>query len=80
MTIDAPETPEEDGTFESMIGRLEALVDRLENEELSLEEALAAYQEGVRLARAGHARLGAAERRLEELRGETLVEVKASED
>jgi exodeoxyribonuclease VII small subunit len=71
---DPPEAGETD-SFESMVERLEALVERLENEELPLEDALAAYQEGVRLARAGHARLDAAERRLRELRGESLVDV-----
>ncbi|MGF1511983.1 MAG: exodeoxyribonuclease VII small subunit [Myxococcota bacterium] len=53
--------------FEELVRQLEAIVDRLEREDLPLEEALEAYQEGVRLARLGHHRLDDAERRLEQL-------------
>jgi exodeoxyribonuclease VII small subunit len=67
-------TPD-DVPFEELVQRLEALVERLEGKELPLEDALAAYQEGVELARLGHHRLEAAERRLEELSGDgKLVE------
>lgn len=53
--------------FEQLMGRLESIVARLESGELSLEDALAAYQEGVGLARSGQERLASAERRIEEL-------------
>lgn len=56
-------------SFEALVERLEDTVNRLEGDQLSLDAALATYQEGVRLARAGHGRLAAAERRLEELVG-----------
>ena len=55
--------------FDTLLSRLEGVVRRLESDEGTLEEALAAYEEGVRLHRQGHARLAAYERRLEELTG-----------
>ena len=51
-------------TFEEALARLEALVVRLEAGELPLEEALAAFEEGVRLARLCAGRLEDAERRI----------------
>lgn len=53
--------------FEDVVGRLEHVVQQLEGGELSLDAALALYQEGVTLARAGHQLLEGAERRVEEL-------------
>ena len=41
--------PESAQTFEECIGRLEALVRRLEQGELNLEEALSCYKEGIGL-------------------------------
>lgn len=55
--------------FDTLMTRLEAVVRRIEDEEVPLEEALKAYEEGVRLHREGHARLAAMERRIEELTG-----------
>ena len=67
-------------SFEDLLKRLESLVTRLEGGELSLEDALAAYQEGVGLARAGHERLSSAERRIEEVaRGGQISAVAPSE-
>jgi exodeoxyribonuclease VII small subunit len=57
----------EEQRFEQLMDRLEELVDQLESNELSLEEAIDAYQEGVQLAKLGHDRLAAAESRIEEL-------------
>ncbi len=54
--------------FEDLLARLEGLVKALEGEELDLERALDAFEEGVRLARACHGRLDQAERRVEALR------------
>ncbi|MGF1465031.1 MAG: exodeoxyribonuclease VII small subunit [Sandaracinaceae bacterium] len=68
MADAAGEGPEpEAGTFEELLGRLEGVVERLEGGDLPLEEALAAFEEGVRLSRAGAQRLDEAERRVEEL-------------
>ena len=54
-------------TFEAALARLEALVDRLEQGDLALEEALTAFEEGVALARRCATQLGDAERRIEVL-------------
>lgn len=55
--------------FEAGLGALEALVARMEGE-LSLEEAMAAYEEGVKLHAALEAQLDASEKRLRVLSGE----------
>ncbi|HOA35315.1 MAG TPA: exodeoxyribonuclease VII small subunit [Bacillota bacterium] len=46
-------TPKENGelSYEEAIRRLEEIVARLENEDIPLEETLAGFKEGVRLAR-----------------------------
>ena len=56
-------------SFESALERLEAIVDRLESGDLPLEQALAAFEEGVTLSRRCSAELEAAERRIELLVG-----------
>ncbi|MFP4137339.1 MAG: exodeoxyribonuclease VII small subunit [Halomonas sp.] len=47
--------------FAATVERLEGLVARLESGELSLEESLAAFEEGVRLTRDAQRRLDEAE-------------------
>lgn len=54
-------------SFETALDRLEALVAGLETGELSLEQALTGFEEGVRLSRRLADQLGAAERRIERL-------------
>lgn len=54
-------------SFEEAMRRLTHIVEDLEGGELSLEESLARFEEGVRLARDSQARLDAAEARVEEL-------------
>jgi exodeoxyribonuclease VII small subunit len=51
--------------YEEIVRQLGQLVERLEGGGLSLEEAIGAFEQGVRLARAGSARLDEAERRVE---------------
>ncbi len=51
-------------TFEEALNRLESLVTKLEGGDLPLEEALRAFEEGVRLARLCTARLEDVERRV----------------
>lgn len=51
-------------TFEEALSQLEALVARLEGGDLPLEEALRAFEEGVRLTRLCAERLEDAERRV----------------
>ena len=58
--------------FEGAIGELEAIVKKLEEGDLALEQSLQLYERGVQLSRFCHARLEAAEKRIELLneRGE----------
>ena len=58
--------------FEQAIAELEAIVKKLEEGDLPLEQSLALYERGVHLSRFCHARLEDAERRIEILdeRGE----------
>jgi exodeoxyribonuclease VII small subunit len=51
--------------FEAAIAELEAVVKKLEEGELSLEQSLALYERGVTLSKFCHARLEDAERRIE---------------
>ena len=53
-----------DLSFEETLARLEAVVLQLETGDLPLEQALAAFEEGVRLARVCSTRLDEAERRV----------------
>ena len=57
-------------TFEEQLGRLEETVQRLEQEELSLDEMLKLYAEGVELARSCRERLDEASARLQPEAGE----------
>ncbi len=52
-------------SFEEALAALEGIVDRLEDGELELEQALLAFEEGVRLSRACAAQLDAADQRVE---------------
>jgi exodeoxyribonuclease VII small subunit len=54
--------------FEDMLGRLEEIVRALESDEVDLERAIEAFDEGVKIARACHAKLDEAERKVEILR------------
>lgn len=59
-------SPDEPG-FDEVLDRLRQVVERLEGGKLTLEESLAAYEEGVALARRGHSLLDRAEKRVEVL-------------
>jgi exodeoxyribonuclease VII small subunit len=63
--------------FDEVLDRLRVVVERLEGGKLTLEESLAAYEEGVALARRGHSLLDRAEKRVEVLvrAGSTGIEV-----
>jgi len=65
-------------SFESALKQLEELVQRLEKGELSLEESLKLYEEGIRLSRFCHAKLEEAEGKIEQLlkdsRGEAVTD------
>jgi exodeoxyribonuclease VII small subunit len=70
-TTGAAEPAEPSGSpepsFEVALDRLEAIVGRLEDGDLALEDALAGFEEGVRLSRRLADRLADAERRIERL-------------
>jgi len=53
--------------FDQVVERLRTTVERLEQGQLALEDALRIFEEGVALARRGHALLDAAEKRVEVL-------------
>jgi exodeoxyribonuclease VII small subunit len=69
----AQKTPEEKTPdqldFEQALQRLEEIVHLLEDGEIGLNEALARYEEGVKLLRQSHDLLERAERRIELLSG-----------
>ena len=54
-------------TFESQLEELEALVTRLEQGDVPLAEALAAFEQGMQLSKACTDMLNAAEQRVTEL-------------
>ena len=51
--------------FETALKRLEEIVRKLENGELSLDSALQLFEEGIKLSRFCHTKLEEAERRVE---------------
>jgi exodeoxyribonuclease VII small subunit len=57
---DANELP-----FDAILTRLREIVQRLESGDLSLEDSLAVYEQGVQLARRGQHLLASAEKRVE---------------
>ena len=57
--------PKKPPAFEKQLERLEEIVRLLEDGELPLEDSLRSFEEGVKLARSCHERLGEAERRVE---------------
>ncbi len=57
-------------SLEERLRRLEQIVGELETEELGLDQALALFEEGVRLVKEAEESLSAAELRVEELLGE----------
>ena len=59
-----PEARDELG-FDAILSRLREVVQKLESGELSLEQSLAIYEEGVQLARKGQQLLASAEKRVE---------------
>jgi len=65
-------------SFEDALKKLEEIVQRLERGELTLEESLTCYEEGIRLSRFCHGKLEEAERKIEVLvkdaRGEPVAD------
>jgi exodeoxyribonuclease VII small subunit len=70
-----PATSPETLNFEQALAELEALVARMEDGKLPLEESLAAYQRGAELVKFCEARLTDAQARIAILEGEQLREL-----
>jgi exodeoxyribonuclease VII small subunit len=56
-------------SFEEAIKRLSEIVQKLEKGDLSLEDSLRLFEEGVRLSRVSQDRLDAAQKKVEQLLG-----------
>lgn len=69
-------TPAASLTFEKALEELDALVQRMEDGRLPLEESLAAYQRGAELIKFCEAKLSAAQARIAILDGDTLQDLK----
>jgi exodeoxyribonuclease VII small subunit len=54
-------------SFEQMMSRLEELVSRLERGDLSLEDSIQAFEEGIKLVKQCTSVLGEAEKRIQRL-------------
>ena len=63
----APKLPEEGERFDDILTRLRSLVERLEGGNLSLEDSLHSFEQGMELCRRGAAILDAAEKKVEVL-------------
>jgi exodeoxyribonuclease VII small subunit len=70
-----PAVPPDEPSFEAALEQLEAIVDRLEQGDLALEDALRAFEAGVALTRRCAKQLTDAERRIDVLvrEGESWV-------
>ena len=66
-------------TFEESLDQLEAIVRKLEDGDLPLEESLELFEKGVMLSRECKERLARAERRIEVLMKESNGELKLEE-
>ena len=72
MSDKSPAKPAVNLTFEQAVEELEALVARMEDGKLPLEESLAAYQRGAELVKHCEARLADAQARIAILEGGEL--------
>jgi exodeoxyribonuclease VII small subunit len=67
MTTDTPDPSPTLASFEASIQRLTQIVERLERGELTLEDSLQLFEEGVKLSRLSQERLDRAQKRVEKL-------------
>lgn len=67
---DRPDRSAAEPAFEELFKKLEAVVQRLERGDLSLEDSLKAYEDGIALVRSAQGRLDGMDRRLEQLLGD----------
>lgn len=66
-------------SFEKALEELEAIVTRMEDGKLPLDDSLAAYQRGAELLRHCEGKLSAAQARISVLEGEVLKDLPAAE-
>jgi exodeoxyribonuclease VII small subunit len=64
---EAPQAAEASEGFDTVLGRLREVVERLEAGSLTLEDSLRVFEEGVRLSRRGAQMLDSAEKRVDVL-------------
>jgi exodeoxyribonuclease VII small subunit len=67
-------------TFEKALAELEKIVARMENGELSLEDALATHKRGIELARLCQQKLETAQQQVKVLEGEILKPLSAIDE
>ena len=68
MSRQGESAPDGELTLEEAMRRLDEIAARLEGGELELTESLAAYEEGIRLLGVCEGLLGAAQKRIQQLR------------
>ena len=76
----SPGAPDESLSFEAALAELDKIVAAMEAGELPLEASLQAYQRGVALVKAAHARLAAAEQQVKVLEDGVLKPLALGED
>jgi exodeoxyribonuclease VII small subunit len=64
---DSGEAAAEQSRLEDELDRLERIVQRLEREDVSLDDALALFEEGIAIARSARSKLEVAEARVREI-------------
>ena len=74
----APATAADGPSFEVALAELEAIVERMENGQLPLEESLAAYRRGAQLLQRCQRQLADAEKRIQILDNGTLRDFDAA--
>lgn len=67
----SPKKKEQTASFEESLSELEALVERMEGGDLSLEESLQAFERGIALTKTCQQALQAAEQKVEILTAKT---------
>lgn len=72
--------PKKTPNFEAALQQLETLVNQLEQGDLSLEESLKAFEQGVRLTRDCQQKLSAAEQKVQQLSQGKLTPFLPEED
>jgi exodeoxyribonuclease VII small subunit len=65
MPTKSPTTKSSEENFENAMTRLEAIVEQMESDNLTLEDLLTRYEEGVKLVKVCEDKLSAAEKRIE---------------